>query len=200
MHNLRDKLYNYEVTPPLQSWQVITDALDKADTSNIQSLKKGKRGFYRGLAAAAITIIMFIGIMRLIDTALDTNAYVVAAPSRLKEDKLAVTITVPRANEKNEDRSGSRAVANIPDNNSNNTAYSGGAKKYIIISGPQGQPVKISPKAALLIVSSDDRNPPNPVWSAKVKRWKDIMKANILGPATANFLDIVDLTHAVNNP
>ena len=85
---------------------------------------------------------------------------------------------------------------------SDNTETGANIKKYITISGPQGQPVKISSKAASLIVSSDDQNPPNPVWSDKVNKWKDIMKANTLSPATANFLDIVELTHAlkINNP
>ncbi|MEO6220318.1 MAG: hypothetical protein ABIO81_07820, partial [Ginsengibacter sp.] len=70
--------------------------------------------------------------------------------------------------------------------------------KYITITGAQGECVKISSKAAKLIVLTDNQNPPKPVvWSAKVNKWRDILESNVFAPATANFLDVVELTHAL---
>jgi hypothetical protein len=106
-------------------------------------------------------------------------------------------ITVPKVTSADETLAGE-----TESKKSERSVLEGNKKKYITVAGPQGQPVKISPKAAELIVSSDDQNPPKPVWSAKVQRWKDIMKANTLTATTADFLDIVELTHALtmNNP
>src|SRR5690606_4257864 len=47
--------------------------------------------------------------------------------------------------------------------------------KYITISGPEGTPVKISPKAATLIISADGEFPPKPVWDKKIDKWQKIM-------------------------
>jgi len=68
---------------------------------------------------------------------------------------------------------------------------------YITIAGPEGQPVKVSEKAAALIESSDEKIPPHTVWNKKINKWRDIMKANTLAPTPGNFLDIVELNNTL---
>jgi hypothetical protein len=64
-------------------------------------------------------------------------------------------------------------------------------KKYITIAGPEGQPVRISPKVATLIESADNEYPPKAVWNKKIEQWKKIMLTSTLSPTSTNLLDIV---------
>ena len=63
--------------------------------------------------------------------------------------------------------------------------------KYITISGPEGEPVKISPKVATLIISADGENPPKPVWNQKINKWQHIMLTNNITPTSGNLIDII---------
>ncbi len=209
MKNLKDKMYNYEVTPPSESWQIIATALDEVNVSNVQPLKKNNRVFYLSLAAAAVTIIIFSVFIWLNNSDKNVNDTVVVrsatnnntSDSNTNQNTSDDKITVPEANE-DDNNLANQTGKNKYEKKLNNAESEPNVKKYITISGPQGQPVKISAKVASLIVSSDDQHPPNAVWNDKVKKWKDIMKANTLAPTTANFLDIVELTHAlrIKNP
>lgn len=185
MTDLKDKMYNYEVAPPSQSWQIIAHSLDEVTNNNMHSLQKRNKKFYYSLAAAAVTILFFTMAIRLSSVTGNIN----------KEG------TAQLANGLNTDENNLTSQPALDDNEGNIIAEAG-AKKYILICGTQGQPIKISSKVASLIVSSDDQDPPNPVWSEKVKKWKEIMKANTLVPTTGNFLDIVELTHTLrmSNP
>jgi hypothetical protein len=170
MQNIKDKMYNYEVTPPSKSWQVIVTVLDNK-SRNLTSLKKRSKIFYISLsAAAAITIFVF-----------GATFWKNSSSGKDAEDK----ITVPKTSSKKYNP------------NSEGAAFEPDSKKYITITGSLGECVKISSKAAKLIVASDNQDPPKPVWSAKVNKWKDKMESNVLAPSTANFLDIVELTHAL---
>jgi len=172
MEGLRDKMYNYEVTPPPQSWQIIATSLDEEKTGSPTSLKKRSKFFYLSFSAAAAIAIFVFGL-----TFWKNNS-----SNREADDK----ITVPKTS------------SNNSSSDKHNTALEDAdSKKYIIITSPQGECVKISSKAAQLIVSADNQNPPKPVWSAKVNKWKDIMESNVFAPATANFLDIVGLTQTL---
>ena len=64
-------------------------------------------------------------------------------------------------------------------------------KKYITIAGPEGQPVKISPKVATLIVSADNEYPPKPVWNKKIDKWQQIMLTSTLSPTSTNLMDML---------
>ncbi len=213
MYSLKDKMYNYEVTPPPESWQIIATALDKSNI-NIQSVKpvkKYNKAFYFSLAAASVTIIFF-SVFIWINNSNRVNKNIITETTKLNNgvgsgiknaDHNAANqiITVPKTND-NDDLSASKTGQAEQGDKFNDAKAELSTKKYITISGPQGQPVKISSKVAALLVSSNDQHASNPVWNEKVKRWKNIMKANALAPTTANFLDIVDLTHAltINNP
>ena len=65
--------------------------------------------------------------------------------------------------------------------------------------GPEGQPVKISTKAATLIVSADDEYPPKPVWNKKIEKWKQIMLSSTLSPTSTNLLEIVQVPSSSDN-
>ena len=191
MQSLKDKMYNYEVTPPSEAWQVIATALEDKAT-NSRSRKRSKV-FYLSLgAAAAVTIFIFGLIFWNVNSGRKANPTDTAKTNANRmgyDDK----ITVPKSSDEiltnKSDASESVALKDVP--------FETNTKKYITITSPQGECVKISSKAAMLIVSSDNQNPPKPVWSAKVNKWKDIMETNILSPTTANFLDIIELTHAL---
>ena len=174
MQDLKDKMYNYEVTPPSESWQIIATALDENKVGKSTSLKKRSKVFYLSLSAAAAISIFVVG---LIFWQNDNKGL---------DDKITVPKTIS-ANESTMEKENISSRGNKME----------GDSKYITITGQQGECVKISSKAAKLIVSSDNQNPPKPVWSAKVDKWRDIMEANILAPTTANFLDIVEFTHAL---
>ncbi|MEO6454568.1 MAG: hypothetical protein ABIN97_10865 [Ginsengibacter sp.] len=198
MKSLKDKMYNYQVTPPSGSWQTIATALDEVN-SNVQPIKKTNRIFYLSLAAAAVTFIIF-SVFWFNDSGKKTNESVVKSTKIYRDS----------GNTKSGNLNGSDNKIKVPETNgddnnlaANKKSKSGyDIKKYITISGPGGQPVKISEKVASLIVSSDDKYPPNTVWNSKVNEWRAIMKANNLTPTTANFLDIVELTNAlkINTP
>lgn len=205
MQNLKDKMYNYEVTPPKQSWDIIAGSLPDLGKNEDQfPAKKINKTFYYSLsAAAAVAIIVFSLVFWVDKSNKKSNETSVSSANfndtnRDNPENLLHTddkITVPKFNP--EDEISNDATSVKDENKLKGPAAASNTKKYITITGPQGKPVKISYKAATLIVSSDNQNPSKPVWSDKVNKWKDIMKANILAPTTANFLDIVGLTQAL---
>ena len=207
MQDLKDKMYNYEVTPPKQSWNIIAGTLDSEKAKDQFPAKKINKTFYYSLSAAAVAAIIIFSLVFWVDNSnKKSNETAVVPSANLKNDTSDNTpenqlptddkITVPKSNP--EDVISANNTLSVKDKNKlKDPAVVFNTKKYITITGPQGKPVKISSKAATLIVSSDDQNPSKPVWSDKVNKWKDIMKANILAPTTANFLDIVGLTQAL---
>ncbi len=208
MQNLKDKMFNYEVTPPKQSWDIIAGTLNAEKTDTQFTGKKiNKKLYYTLSAAAASVIIVFSLIVWIENSNKELNETAVVPSSNLNndtnnhnEENLLYNddkITVPKSNQENEILANNTTTSVKETNKLDDPELASNTKKYITITGPQGKPVKISSKAATLIVSSDDQNPPKPVWSAKVNKWKDIMKANTLAPTTANFLDIVGLTQAL---
>jgi hypothetical protein len=72
-------------------------------------------------------------------------------------------------------------------------------KKYLTVAGPEGQPVKISPKVATLIVYADKEFPPRPVWSNKICKWQEIMLSSTISPTSANLVDLIQLASATDH-
>ncbi len=205
MQNFKDKMYNYEVTPPTESWDIIVAELAKVKSGNRLIAKKINKAFYYGMAAAAGVVIILFSLTFWVDNSNKKSNEASVASSNLNhqtrnnhpenllnaDDK----ITIPKYNSEKEILGNNAIVKNK--NKVIDPAVTSNTKKYIMITGPQGKPVKISSKAATLIVSSDEQNPSKPVWNDKVNKWKDIMKDKILAPTTASFLDIVGLTQAL---
>jgi hypothetical protein len=204
MQNFKDKMFNYEVTPPPESWDIIVSKMAERTGNHLTARKINKTFYYGMAAAAAVTIIIFSLIFSINNSHQKSNKDSVASsnldhkPANNHRGNLLNTedkITIPKDNSQDQILSNNTAVKDK--SKVINPAIASTTKKYIMITGPQGKPVKISSKAATLIVSSDEQNPSKPVWNDKVNKWKDIMKDKILAPTTASFLDIVGLTQAL---
>jgi hypothetical protein len=223
MDKLKDRMYDFEVTPPAGVWESIAAELDRggAIVVPIEKQKKSNKPLYAVLSVAAcVAALVFGGIWFM--SSKKTEAPLSSAPINKTQDVAtkekenndekitAPKKTAPVTAEKgkpNEVLVKNTPLKKEPSKTLNNTAPAKNddvavgepANSYITVAGPDGQPVKVSSKVASLIESSDNSYPPKPVWNKKINKWKDIMKANTLTPTTGNFLDIVDLTNSLKD-
>ncbi len=199
MHNFKDRVYNYESTPPNDIWDKIVSELD----GNIQPLeqeekaiqlspfrKKSKLIFY-GVTAAASLIIIFISSL-FFNRNKDSHEPIASTPVYIKDSSKKQTTIDSLNNKTLENIIKSSKDKSLLGNNDHKPSAK--LKKYITIAGPEGQPVKISSKVATLIVSADNDYPPNPVWDKKINKWKQIMLSSTLSPTATSLLDIVELS------
>ncbi len=211
MHRLKDKMFNYEEEPPMGNWEAIASKLDTEEINVLpQKQKSNKKLYYTIAIAAAIALVVFITALWF-NKANDNNSNQVAKNNpqidTLHTNRNSVskkqTNSLPSVKNNstqiivNNTTVKEPPISNTPEKEEQQIAEVIPAKKYITISGPEGQPVKISPKAASLIESSDDQYPPKPVWNKKIRKWKDIMQANTLAPSPGNFMDIVELSNTL---
>ncbi len=220
MENLKDRMYNFEVTPPASVWDSITKNLDSGVGSlPIKQKKTNKKLYFILAAAACVMALVFIGTRFMLPANNEAKEYTIVTPINTNENSTSIEkkdstekITAPKKIEKtivDRNKHNEALVKNItpkkqssdsstdPLPDSNDEASAEPANSYITISGPEGQPVNVSSKVASLIESSDNSYPPKPVWNKRINKWKDIMKANTFTPTTGNFLDIVDLTNSL---
>ncbi len=189
MQDFKQKLYNYESKPPAEIWNNITIELDGTDKKILQISKYRKRSkfiFYGLTAAAALLIIFFISIVFNKTGRLKENGSENITSQKIK-DSLILNNKILEAI-----INSSKDTANLVALNYENSLPK--VKKYITIAGPEGQPVKISPKVATLIESADNEFPPKAVWKKKIEKWKQIMLSSTLSPTSTNLLDIVQIT------
>jgi hypothetical protein len=187
MQSFKNKLYNYEAPAPEEIWQHIAEEIHNEKVVGIFTHKKSKRNFYFAVAAASIVII-FIGSFFFNNKIKNNSTASVSStpisPEQMKDSivlnqKILESI-IHNPKEKQEIVSNDLQATNIP-------------KKYITISGPEGQPVKISPKVATLIVSADHEFPPKPVWSKKIEKWKKVMLSSTVSTTSAGLADLIQL-------
>jgi len=197
MQDFKNKLYNFEKTPPENLWEEISGHLKNSESEiiNQQPAKiRGIRGrskfLYYAMTAAASLIIIFLITFFLRK---ERNADSLAKSSSVNTQSLSVK-KIRDSIQLNQ-----QILERIIENPNKNLIASNLQKqnKYITIAGPEGQPVKISPKAATLIVSADNDYPPKPVWNKKIDKWKKIMQASATAPTATNLVDILEL--AANN-
>lgn len=212
MDDLKNRMYNYEATPPAGVWESIAAELDGDGAKVITMVKKQKYTFYY-IAAASIAVIIFLFIF--FNNSSNQNDQIITAhnsqndsasnehllmtvpkekaTAHAKTDTInkIIVINKPQKGGPNESKDN---VKTKPDSNitANNT-------RYITIEGPGGQPVKISSKMATLIDSSETKVSTKPVWHKKIDEWRNLMKVNTLAPTTNNFLDIVELTKSLKD-
>jgi len=183
MKTVNDKLYNFEATPPAGAWDRISGELHKKRVVQMKSRKK----LVIAMAAAA-SIVSVILISLIFFNLGKKSSHQIAAHS-IRSDK-PLNDTLRKNNEVLE------RIINAPDNKklvaSSQLSDLGFHKKYITISGPEGQPVKISPKVATLIVSADDEYPPKPVWDKKINKWQKIMLTNNVSANPTNLVEILE--------
>ena len=198
MQDFKEKLFNYEPEPPAEIWQNINAELDSHSQKilSIPGLRKKSKFIFYGLTAAASLIIIFIS--SVLFNKQEKNQLVKPSVSitELHLDNVVSKKVKDSNNKILED-----IIKSSKDKNLIVQRYEDpllNVKKYIVIAGPEGQPVKISPKVATLIESADNEYPPKPVWNKKIDKWKQIMLSSTLSPFTTNLLDIVQLSSSIN--
>ena len=191
MESFKDKLYNYEAVPPQEAWSKISEQLQDEKVINLPNHKKSKTLYYFAIAAASL-IIIFIGSFFFNSKQTNSNKNLsstnkVISPEQMKDsivlNRKILESIIHNPKEKQEIVSNDLKATNIP-------------KKYITISGPEGQAVKISPKVATLIVSADHEFPPKPIWSKKIEKWKKIILRSTVSTTSAGLADLIQLASA----
>lgn len=191
MQDFKNKLYHFEAQAPEELWDEISERLDNKKILKITDYRKPRIWLYSATAAAAI-VILFIGSYFFKNNKQDVpkeNTTTInsktMSPGQIK-DSINLNQQILKS------------IINNPEENlaSNNSKMNSATKKYLTVAGPEGQPVKISPKVATLIISADNEFPPKPVWSKKINKWQKIMLSSTVSPTSAN---LVDLMQAANN-
>jgi hypothetical protein len=192
MKTFKEKLYNYEANPPGEIWQKINADLNKnAKVVRMSGLNKKSKFIFYGITAAASLVIIFMISIFFNNPHKIKNVVAVSTPSQnLSSQQIRDSIALN--NKILEDIINSSKDKNLLALNYENSLAKG--RKYLTVAGPEGQPVKISPKAATLIESADNQYPPKPVWNKKIEKWKQIMLSSTLLPTSTNLLDIVQLS------
>jgi hypothetical protein len=192
MKNFKEKLYNYEANPPGEIWQKINAELNKdAKVVLMSGLKKRPKFIFYGITVAASLVVIFLASILFNNPNKIKNAASVSTQSQnLSSQQIRDSIALN--NKILEDIINSSKDKNLLALNYENSLADG--KKYLTVAGPEGQPVKISPKVATLIESADNEYPPKPVWNKKIEKWKQIMLSSTLSPTSTNLLDIVQLS------
>lgn len=192
MQNFKNKLYNYETPPPEGIWSNIVEQLDEEKVIKMPGLRRRSKFLFYGLTAAASLIIIFM-------SSLFFNKPQETIPGA-QNAVLSVDMNLSQQTKDsiNLNHQLLETIINSPKDKkllaSNNVKHEGLIKKYITIAGPEGQPVKISPKVATLIVSADNEYPPKPVWNKTIDKWQQIMLTSTLSSTSTNLMDIMQLS------
>ena len=199
MQNFKERLYNYEATPPPEIWDNISAELDSKSSKPfpITGLRRRSKFIFYGLTAAASLIIIFVS--SVLFNKSGENIKSKTSPS-LQSDNLAaqkVKDSLTLNNKTLEAIIRSSKDKNLLAQNDENPSSK--VKKYITIEGPQGQPVKISSKVATLIESAANEYPPKPVWNKKIEKWKQIMLSSTFFRTSTSLLDIAQLSATIDN-
>ena len=200
MQNFKQRLYNYGVTPPKEIWNNISAELDNTSPKliPIKGLRKKSKFVFYAITAAASLLIIFISSLLFNKSGENTGND--SDLSKLKGNSVLEQKIKDSLYQNNKTLAAiikSTKDKNLLANNTNNSLLN--SKKYITIEGPGGQPVKISSKAATLIVSADNEFPPKPVWSKKIEKWKRIMLSSTFSPTSTSLLDIAQITSGIGN-
>lgn len=191
MQNFKDKLFHYEALPPEGIWEQIASNLDEKETVPLKEVRgRSKFIFYGATAAAALIILLINNVFfktNTTDKDYPRQAVVKSNSYFSKGIKDSINLNYQLLEK----------IINAPQNRkliaSNNVISNGFTKTYLTVAGPEGQPVKISPKAATLIVSADKDYPPKPVWNEQIDKWQQIMLSNTEF-STSGLLDIMQMT------
>ena len=192
MQNFKQKLYEYESTPPKNIWDNIARELDNSEPRVIQipAFRKRSKFIFYSLTAAASLLIIFISSLlfeknkNIKDQQTSSVSFIDDSAARKDRNDSLNNKTLKSIIESTKDKS---LVAGT-------FTQRGNIKKYITIAGPGGQPVKISSKVATLIVSANNDYPPRPVWDKKINKWKEIMLSSTISPTATNLLDVMQLS------
>ncbi|MEO9070859.1 MAG: hypothetical protein ABI261_07475 [Ginsengibacter sp.] len=201
MKNFKEKLYDYNAEPPAELWNNINAELDKnaGNVFSLRRLRKRSKLIFYGLTAAASLIIIFLSSL-FFNSGGNQEPNSSASITAIRNDNLTakkIHDSIQLNNKILEDIIKSPKDDKMVAPNYENALSK--VKKYITIAGPEGQPVKISPKVATLIVSADNEYPPKTIWDKKIDKWKQIMLVSTLSPTSTSLIDIAQFTSAVDN-
>ncbi|MGN6532361.1 MAG: hypothetical protein ACTHK0_11505 [Ginsengibacter sp.] len=187
MQNFKNKLYHYETPPPEEIWEQIAEELQNEKVISLHSPRKSKFLFY-GATAAASVVIIFVGSLffkknKETGSTANTETKHALLAEKVKDSinlnqKILESI-IHNPQEKKEIISKDLSETKT--------------KKYLTVANPEGQPVKISPKVATLIISADHEFPPKPVWNKVIDKWQKIMLASTISPTSVNLIDLIQL-------
>ncbi len=188
MKTVQEKLYNYEQEPPEGLWDKISLKVPGGKTIPISSSRKRTRIVAFSTAAAAVITILVISFIFTNKPEETPDASGIAKASVTPRDSIKENYQLLETIIKAPENKKMVAIHNVEEKNN---------LKYFTIEGPGGEPVKISPKVASLIVSADGEFPPKPVWDEKINKWQHIMLTNSASPTSANLLDIIQKASGV---
>lgn len=189
MKTVQEKLHNYEQAPPADLWDKINQQVAGGKIIPMHAGRKRTRIVAFSTAAAAVVTILIISIIFTNNSKMkpDTSAELVQVPV-MPNDSVKENYQLLEAIIKAPENKKMVAIHNVEEKNN---------LKYFTIEGPEGEPVKISPKVASLIVSADGEYPPKPVWDKKIDKWQHIMLTNSVAPTSTNLLDIIQRAAAI---
>lgn len=179
MKTVKDKLYHFEETPPDKMWEAISANVTMGKEISLHKRRRTKWIAF-STAAAAVVILFLI------------NFLFVNRHESTIQDGVATTASAPDSVERNKELLD--AIINAPANKKlteSSNLISEGIMRYFTIEGPEGEPVKISPKVATLIISADNDYPPKPVWDKKIDEWQKIMLTSHASYTSSNLLEII---------
>ena len=182
MQNFKNKLYDFEAAPPENIWSNIRKDLAGNKIIKITDRKKSKNLYYLAIAAASLVVIFLGSLFFKYNSSSSENSANTVSTEKMR-DSMALNHKILESiihspKEKHEIVLNDLQSPDIP-------------KKYITVAGPEGQPVKISPKAATLIIAANNDFPPKPTWSKKVDKWQKIMLSSTISPTFAGIADLV---------
>jgi len=182
MQNFKNKLYDFEAAPPENIWSNIRKDLPGNKIIKLTDRKKSKSLYYLAIAAASLVVIFLGSLFFKYNFSSSENSATTVSTEKMK-DSMALNHKILESiihspKEKHEIVLNDLQSPGIP-------------KKYITVAGPEGQPVKISPKAATLIIAANNDFPPKPIWSKKVDKWQKIMLSSTISPTFAGIADLV---------
>lgn len=181
MEKAREKLYEYSVEPPNMVWEAIRKELNRE--IKVVSMQSRPRILKYFLAAAAALVILFFG-----------KIFFNQNNSGIQKGNEPSVVNVFGSEVSDSLKSNKRALELIVEGKTLPNELT--TKKYMVISGPQGEPVKISGKAAQLILSIDGEYPPRPVWDKKIEEWKQIMLSSTFTSSPAELMDVLQQNDA----
>ncbi|MCO6496119.1 MAG: hypothetical protein J5I50_00515 [Chitinophagaceae bacterium] len=179
MKTVQEKLYHFEETPPADMWDAISEKLDSGKV--VQMHKRNRVRTIALLTAVAAAVVLLL-----------INFVFVSNNSDPQTVQTASTtgITTPATNiEKNNEVL--ENIINAPVNQKLLAGKLDSGQQYLIVSGPEGEPVRISPKAATLILSADGEFPPKPKWNKQVDQWQKIMLNNNMSSSPVGLMEML---------
>lgn len=190
MKKFKNTLHNYEAPPPESVWGKILEELDEEKVVQMpRGISRKSKFLFYGLTAAASLVIIFV-------SSLFFNKSTEILPKTNNQNASSFSqLYQPNKDSINLNQQILEKIINAPKDEkllaSNYIRNNDHIKKYITIAGAEGQPVKISPKVATLIISADGQYPSKPVWDDKIDKWQQIMLTSTISASSADFMELI---------